>query len=680
MIETFQYKGQARTSDDKFILQWRLTDDVIDFKAEVVCTGWIGVGFSPGSKFHSHSDSFQGFVDDNTGEVHWYDGMSSSIQAKPENDASNDFTILDAAQENGKTIIVFSRKLESGDERDLALVTGKQTIAWSYHQTRDVVTTEHTESGTWEVNLFDGSSVTAVGDSFIDNVGVILVVVVFGLLVVLPVLLRCFRAFKGEEIVEITFMKKRVKWAEIQWIDALNIALVGALGLVLPFIWDNPELADSFGMVACAYSFMAVIPATRNSILTLLIEVPFERTVVYHRWIGRFTFLASGTHGLMHAVQWTRQGILIDNLFYTQKYSFGFIALTSLALVYFTSIEFIRRRYYQFFRWVHYSFVFFFIFGALHATEFLKYAIAAGVFYVIDLALRYRFGTLVSISAQVTVLAGDVARIRFDKSPGRNYAAGQYVFLNFPQINARQWHPYSLTSGPHAQFLEVHVKALGNHTNRLISKAGMNLEIIEEGSMPVSSLVSKVKVDGPYGRIGKKYMRHSTVILVAGGIGITPLISVIKGIYRIGLSQAQRENEHAAPRNSIKTVVLIWVIPTTSYYTWFKTVIEEAKAISDESKGYPRLEVHLFISRSVDNEAEFDRMHNNSVQTKGFSVTRGRPVIAETMRELQLVRTEKAAVLACGPKKLINSTWDFCTKKRKGDDVTYEFHQETFNF
>jgi len=675
-INSFNHSGEARVSDS-FILQWRISDDTIDFKVDVGCTGWIGVGFSTGSKFHANSDSFVGYVDGN-GIAFSRDGMSSSSQARPRDDASNDYVIVDSSETNGRTMLTFSRKLNTGDANDMALVAGDQHIAYAYHRDSDSVTREHTTHGAFVVNLFDSSSV--VKNSLLDeiyqfaDVGVILVIIVGSLLVLLPFALR---AFKDEDKIQSSpsRLKKRVKWSEIQWRDAANIALIGVLGLILALAWQDSDVADSFGLVACAYAFMTVIPATRNSVLTVLVEIPFERTIVYHRWIGRFTFLSSATHGIIHGVRWINEGVLIENLFYTQKYLFGFISLMSLTVMYFTSIEYIRRHYYQFFRWIHYLFISFFVFGVLHTTEFLKYAIAAAVFYVLDLSLRYRFGTLTSTSAQVSVLSDNAVRIRFEKNAHRSYSAGQYVFLNFPQVNARQWHPYSLTSGPCEAFLEVHVKALGNHTTRLLTKAGETPIMLEEGLDPISSRISKVKVDGPYGRLGNSYLKHSCVVLVAGGIGITPLVSVVKDVYRIGLSETQR-SKYPAPRK-IETVVVLWTISSISQYSWFQSVLEEANSVA-ESKDYPRLVVRLFVTKST--EGSLVEIEDEFQKPKGFSVCYGRPDIPVTMSELEqkYIRRKKAAVFACGPKKLVNSTWDFCTKKK--NPVAYDFHHEIFNF
>lgn len=94
----------------------------------------------------------------------------------------------------------------------------------------------------------------------------------------------------------------------------------------------------------------------------------------------------------------------------------------------------------------------------------------------------------------------DLCQIVFTKTRWANYAVGNYVFLNFPQISFwyatiiysvcscvlnlgrtaydarlfvcddREWHPFTLSSGPHDEFNEVHIKALGDFTGDLLRR------------------------------------------------------------------------------------------------------------------------------------------------------------------------------------------------------------------
>ena len=58
-------------------------------------------------------------------------------------------------------------------------------------------------------------------------------------------------------------------------------------------------------------------------------------------------------------------------------------------------------------------------------------------------------------------------QIQFAKPPGLNYHAGQYVFLKSAVITKYEWHPFTLTSCPEDNYLECHIKAVGDWTESL---------------------------------------------------------------------------------------------------------------------------------------------------------------------------------------------------------------------
>lgn len=46
---------------------------------------------------------------------------------------------------------------------------------------------------------------------------------------------------------------------------------------------------------------------------------------------------------------------------------------------------------------------------------------------------------------------------------------GQYVFLNCPAISQLEWHPFTMTSAPEEDFFSVHIRSVGDWTEKLIS-------------------------------------------------------------------------------------------------------------------------------------------------------------------------------------------------------------------
>ena len=66
-----------------------------------------------------------------------------------------------------------------------------------------------------------------------------------------------------------------------------------------------------------------------------------------------------------------------------------------------------------------------------------------------------------------------IAQVRFPKNfltalLGK-HKVGQYYFVNFPELSLTEWHPFSVTSGPSEEFVELHIRSLGNHTRKIVA-------------------------------------------------------------------------------------------------------------------------------------------------------------------------------------------------------------------
>eukprot|EP00178_Gracilaria_changii_P005985 TRINITY_DN20247_c0_g1_i1.p1 TRINITY_DN20247_c0_g1~~TRINITY_DN20247_c0_g1_i1.p1 ORF type:complete len:174 (-),score=21.39 TRINITY_DN20247_c0_g1_i1:92-613(-) len=171
---------------------------------------------------------------------------------------------------------------------------------------------------------------------------------------------------------------------------------------------------------------------------------------------------------------------------------------------------------------------------------------------------------------------------------------------------------------------------------------------------------------GPHGRLSLNYRKYPNVILIAGGIGITPLIAILKTIYRIGVSIDEQKKHPLSP--FIQQVFLIWAVPDRATYEWFEKVIQKAIKRSDkENSSFPKL--HPFI--------HFTREDTVPEPSEPYFEL-DRPDISDFFESLDL-EDDRAAVYACGPKAMINDTWD-ATSSANLRGHSFDFHHETFNW
>ena len=131
------------------------------------------------------------------------------------------------------------------------------------------------------------------------------------------------------------------------------------------------------------------------------------------------------------------------------------------------------------------------------------------------------------------VVAGNVVQIKLEPvGQPISYKPGQFVFMRFIGAGAgisKEWHPFSISSNPKDSALEISIKGLGDYTNKLTAlKAGTHADI-----------------EGAYGRFSYVNYKNTQQIWIAGGIGITPFLSMSKDI--VG------SNAHADLYYSVKT-------------------------------------------------------------------------------------------------------------------------------
>jgi predicted ferric reductase len=97
-----------------------------------------------------------------------------------------------------------------------------------------------------------------------------------------------------------------------------------------------------------------------------------------------------------------------------------------------------------------------------------------------------------------------------------NYEPGQFAFVVFnnPVVGLEE-HPFSLSSSPSNELVRLSIKKSGDFTSTLPS--------LKKGD--------QVLIYGPYGQFGRRvFATNKQVLMIAGGIGITPFLSIVNYI------------------------------------------------------------------------------------------------------------------------------------------------------
>jgi predicted ferric reductase len=92
---------------------------------------------------------------------------------------------------------------------------------------------------------------------------------------------------------------------------------------------------------------------------------------------------------------------------------------------------------------------------------------------------------------------------------------GQFMLIRFLTKNLWwQTHPFSLSKFPDGKTIRLSIKNVGDFTSVV--------KYIKKGS--------PVYIDGPYGIFTRKVVKKNKVLLIAGGIGITPVRSLLEDL------------------------------------------------------------------------------------------------------------------------------------------------------
>ncbi|KAH8199010.1 hypothetical protein TruAng_006839 [Truncatella angustata] len=379
--------------------------------------------------------------------------------------------------------------------------------------------------------------------------------------------------------------------------------------LLQPLYWQSiqygsPPVAIRAGMIAVAMTPWIVATSMKANILTWITGIGPERLNVLHRWAGYLCLFLSLVHTVPFYVQpvWDDGGMTTFSRLFPEGsgviYGTGIACLVPLIWLCVGSLPFIRRIAFEVFVMLHVPVGAVYL-GVLfwHTKNYLAswdYLYASVAIWVLCYLVRFsklnwtkpwRLSFMVGDEAAITLMTENAIKVTVPTQ--MKWKPGQYVYLRMPGISFFDNHPFTISSlcsddfpseyGEQFRDCVLVFRPYGGFTRRVLDTA------IEKGPFHTY----RAYLDGPYGGMRRELAAFDTCILIAGGSGITSLMSQL-----LNLIKRMRDGKAVT-----KKVVVIWALKRLEAMDWFR----EELRICRESAPPESVTCKFFVTSAVRN-------------------------------------------------------------------------------
>ncbi|VDC06548.1 unnamed protein product [Peniophora sp. CBMAI 1063] len=551
------------------------------------------------------------------------------------------------------------------------------------------------------------------------------------------------------------FYGTHLMWFALGWyLQETNQHLAALNGLTYS-VWTS----RGAGLCLAYDGGLILLPMLRNIIRIIRPRVtalfPADENIWFHRQVAYSMAFWATVHTTAHYVNFinvertqVREELALD-IHYTQPGGItGHFMLFIMLCMYTTAYHKVRHQCFEAFWYTHHLAFFFFVGLYTHATgcfvrdsvnpdytasfpyystehclgyESWRFIIWPGVIYFGERVFReYRARRPTRLS-KLLVHPSGAMELRIVK-PSFKYVAGQWLFIQVPEVSQLQWHPFTITSAPEDPYVSVHIRQVGDWTQALgervgagpsvvaaLTKAAMKGEVkddekngdIKDETDPASAAPTRgdfveldpattnrtmpmVRIDGPYGAPAEDVFNAEVAVLVGAGIGVTPFASILKHIWY---------RQRSGNLGNLRRVEFFWICRDAPSFGWFQSLLQEVEAAQTDPNF---LRINIYLTQKIDE----DMMWNIAVNDAGAAYdpltllrTRtlfGRPDFKNIYSRLRMsieagqylpgagsgVKTTVGTYF-CGPTPIARVLKEVC-KENNNDNVNFTFAKEHF--
>ncbi|KAI9814227.1 MAG: hypothetical protein M1827_003393 [Pycnora praestabilis] len=361
------------------------------------------------------------------------------------------------------------------------------------------------------------------------------------------------------------------------------------------------ELRGRSGALSVLNMIPLIILAGRNNPLIPLLRVSFDTYNLLHRWMGRVVVIEA----LIHTGAWATNAVAgggwngIRKSINTSPFlQYGVVGTFAALFILVQSPSAVRHAFYETFLHLHQLAAFIIILGVYMHLQLGKlpqvpYIHLVVALWVLDRCARFSRLIYCNVSREgcttvtVEALNGDACRLTFDLQRPLKIKAGSHVYAYIPSVSLWMSHPFSVawtddratrslpelkledleskTSSPQQVDFDEPCKTSTSVSLVISKRTGMTAKLFDCASASPNNIITiRGFIEGPYGGLESLHS-YGTVIMFAGGIGITHQVSHVRDLVAC----------YTAGTVAARKVVLVWSVRNTEHLEWVRPWMDE---------------------------------------------------------------------------------------------------------
>uniref|UniRef100_A0A3P9IYY3 NADPH oxidase, EF-hand calcium binding domain 5 n=1 Tax=Oryzias latipes TaxID=8090 RepID=A0A3P9IYY3_ORYLA len=375
--------------------------------------------------------------------------------------------------------------------------------------------------------------------------------------------------------------------------------------------------------------------------------LPLDQNILLHQIVGYAIFCFSLGHAIAHVVNFNlsqHSEFLLWEYLLTTRPMIGWVKGTAsltgvvllllICLMVLCSSTFVRRsgHFEQVFYWSHLSYIWVLILLIVHCANFWKWFVVPGLLFLLEKIVGIavsRMGGLYIV--EVNLLPSKVTHLVIKRPQFFHFKPGDYIYINIPVIAKYEWHPFTISSAPEQSTLWLHIRSMGQWTNRLyeyfrqtdsmelcsgrlatsLKKRRQQAKLQVSAKFAENHRVCNIKcyVDGPYGTPTRQIFTSEHAVLIGAGIGITPFASILQSImYRYRLRKQNCPSCNFSWCENLKDsdmtlrklqVDFIWINRDQKSFEWFVSLLTKLEMDQADEEPERFLEMHMYMTSAL---------------------------------------------------------------------------------